>query len=142
MSDELAHYGVPGMKWGKRKSRATVKSSSDRKISVDNQRGKKASQLSNKQLKAHNSRVELEKKYSDLIKKPSTIDKINRGNNQAKAIIAVAGTAITVYQMANSPAAKAGAKFLKNLLADDIAGANWAGAPKNYAPFRNGAYRI
>lgn len=36
-SDELQHYGVKGMKWGKRKASATTKSSSKRKNSKQKQ---------------------------------------------------------------------------------------------------------
>lgn len=116
-SNELRHYGVPGMKWGHRKARGSeVKSSTDRKA-VDTIRKKPVPSMSNKQLKAVNSRLELEKKYSDLTKQQTSIDKVKKGNEAAKAILAVGGTGIAAYTMANSPAAKAairlGVKVIK-----------------------------
>lgn len=116
-SNELRHYGVPGMKWGHRKARGSeVKSSTDRKA-VDTIRKKPVPSMSNKQLKTVNSRLELEKKYSDLTRQQTSIDKVKKGNEAAKAILAVGGTGIAAYTMANSPAAKAairlGVKVIK-----------------------------
>lgn len=106
-SNELRHYGVPGMKWGHRKARGSeVKSSTDRKA-VDAIRKKPVPAMSNKQLKTVNSRLELEKKYSDLTRQQTSIDKINKGNTAVKSILAVGGTGIAAYTMAQSPAAKA-----------------------------------
>jgi len=106
-SNELSHYGVPGMKWGQRKARgSSVRTSTDRKT-VDALRKKPVPSLTNKQLKTANNRLQLEKTYSDLTKQQNAIDKINKGNAAAKAILAVGGTGIAAYTMANSPAAKA-----------------------------------
>jgi hypothetical protein len=110
-SNELRHYGVPGMKWGQRKAgRAPAKASTDRKA-VDAIRKKAVPAMSNKQLKTANSRLQLEKTYSELTKEQSGLDKVKKGNDAAKAILAIGGTGIAAYTMAQSPAAKAAIKL-------------------------------
>lgn len=68
MSDDaiLQHFGVLGMKWGKRKGGSTA---SEDHGPVSNVKGKKASELSNAELKAAVARIKLEKEYKDLTKK-------------------------------------------------------------------------
>lgn len=100
--DFLAHYGVKGMKWGRRKSEPV-------KGSVDYQRSRKAlkkkpEQLSNKQLKDLNARLQLEKSYSDLTKKKP--GKFSAGHNKAKELLGVAGTLSAAYAFTQSPLAK------------------------------------
>jgi hypothetical protein len=116
-SNELRHYGVPGMKWGVRKARGSdVKPSTDRKA-VDAIRKKPVPAMSNKQLKTANSRLQLEKTYSELTREQSGLDKVKKGNDAAKAILAIGGTGIAAYTMAQSPASKAairlGARVIK-----------------------------
>lgn len=77
--DVLEHFGIPGMKWGRRKSRSSVTPSSGKKViredtrSADHKRAneikkKKVSEMSNEELKALNTRLQLEKQYKDLAK--------------------------------------------------------------------------
>lgn len=101
----IAHYGTKGMKWGVRKPRRV---SSDYK-QTSNLRGRNPSELTNKQLKSVNERVQLEVNYRRL--HPHTI---NRGNVKAKEILAVLGTAAAFYTMSQSPAGKALAASGKN----------------------------
>ena len=78
VDDILEHFGIPGMKWGRRKSgnshthtdKSHVKKSED--ISDDAARKnqlkkKKLSQMSNAELKALNERLQLEKQYKTLM---------------------------------------------------------------------------
>lgn len=69
MNNELMHYGVMGMKWGKRKG---VGSSSNNKskdyTTVKALRKKKANQLSNSELREINNRMQLENQYKNLKK--------------------------------------------------------------------------
>lgn len=108
--DFLAHYGVLGMKWGKRKAqfrntetgaktkgRYKVDSSSDHVKSREIKR-KKSYQASNKELETLNKRLQLEKTRKQL--DPSTTTK---GHNAVKAVLAVAGTASAVYGFTQSP---------------------------------------
>lgn len=86
MSNELIHYGVLGMKWGRRKSRTS--GSSDGKIKRKLSK-KQLRKMSNADLKALNSRLQLEKSYKELKKSD-----ISSGKKWAIGILAVAGTQI------------------------------------------------
>jgi hypothetical protein len=112
----LAHFGVKGMKWGVRKSSPPVHLSGDRK-KLNTVSSKPVESMTNRQLKEANSRLQMEKQYKDLTKQPSAIDKINAGNNKVRSILAIAGTATTVYTMATSPAGKAAVKAGRDIIA-------------------------
>lgn len=117
--ETAAHYGVLGMKWGVRKDRGGVKKAKAKpkaKQSKDRQRitnlaNKPVKQLSNKQLKEVNNRFQMEQTLAQMKAKQTTIA---RGQMKIAAALAVVGTATTIYNVATSPAAKAGFKALKN----------------------------
>lgn len=62
MDNELMHYGVLGMKWGRRKARNT---SDDYKKSRSIKK-KHVSEMSNQELKQLNERLQLEANYKNL----------------------------------------------------------------------------
>lgn len=62
----LAHYGVLGMKWGKRKPRSA--SSQDHVTSRETKK-KRLDEMSNAELKQLVTRMNLEKQYADLANK-------------------------------------------------------------------------
>lgn len=64
MSD-LKHFGILGMKWGRRKARTSGPSSSD-SITARKLQSKKLNELSNDELKRLTTRLQLEKQYKDL----------------------------------------------------------------------------
>lgn len=97
----LEHHGIKGQKWGVRNKRNARKTSADHK-KVAEIRKKHISQLTNKQLKVHNERLNLETKFVQA--NPSAV---NRGQKAVKGLIAAGVTATTVYNMVNSPAGKA-----------------------------------
>lgn len=73
VQDEIMHYGVLGMKWGKHRS-STSSPSSKTNVSDDyreSQRIKKksVSELSNAELRKYNERANLERQFKDLSKK-------------------------------------------------------------------------
>lgn len=100
--DEMTHYGIPGMRWGKRKGVALTSSSDHSEAAA--LRKKKPSELSNKELQTINTRKQLEKKYKDL--NPSTV---TQGHNAIKGVLAIAGTSAAVIALSNNAAVKAGA---------------------------------
>jgi hypothetical protein len=97
----IEHHGVKGMKWGIRHPKNRVKVSSDFKRTAPF-RGKKPHQLTNKQLRAVNERINLEQSYRRM--NPS---KVQQGASVAKGILAVGTTAASAYALMNSPAGKA-----------------------------------
>lgn len=74
--DTLYHYGILGMKWGKRKGSSGSSSSKKKSSSTENQsedhkkkttlKKKRISEMSNSELKDLNNRLQLEKQYKDL----------------------------------------------------------------------------
>lgn len=70
-SSHLEHFGVKGMKWGVRRAeRARMRSSSDAttaaKVNMKAKKAKSTRVLSNKELQAAITRMNLERQYSSL----------------------------------------------------------------------------
>lgn len=102
--NSLSHYGVKGMKWGKRKS-GSSSTTPAAPNSEDHDRAravakKPVNSLSNSEIQTLNRRLQLEKSYKDLKKTPT---KFEKGHAQVKTILGVAATASSVYAFANSP---------------------------------------
>lgn len=85
-NDELKHYGVLGMKWGRRKNRYISKDSKR----VSNIRKKRVNQMSNEELQKVNKRLELENRYSNLRSQR------NVGKKVIQAFIATGTTIVAV----------------------------------------------
>lgn len=83
---ELCHYGILGMKWGKRKARYVTKDSNR----VKKIRKKHIDEMTNEELKDANKRLELERNYKNL-----TVKK-NIGKKAVQAFIGVAGTIVAI----------------------------------------------
>lgn len=96
----LEHHGIKGQKWGVRRKK-TSSGSSDYKRAY-RQKAKGAKNLSDKQLKQLNNRMQMEQQYSKL--NPSGVE---RGKSVVKNTLAAATMAVTFYNLAKSPAAKA-----------------------------------
>lgn len=87
VDEYLMHYGVLGMKWGKRKAR-------DSKTS---EQAPKKRRMSNKELQARIKRLKMEKEYAQLTASPpktSRVDKLVKG---AGTIAALSTSAVTIY---------------------------------------------
>lgn len=81
--NEIKHYGILGMRWGRRRgpsssnskpeAKAIIKQPSDDYVKTRELRKKRSYELTNTELKALNTRLQLEKTYSEL--NPSTVSK-------------------------------------------------------------------
>lgn len=88
VDEYLIHYGVLGMKWGKRKARASETS----------KQAPKKRRMSNKELQARIKRLKLEKEFAQLTASPpktSRVDKLVKG---AGTIAALSTSAVTIYK--------------------------------------------
>lgn len=88
VDEYLIHYGVLGMKWGKRKTRASETS----------KQAPKKRRMSNKELQARIKRLKLEKEFAQLTASPpktSRVDKLVKG---AGTIAALSTSAVTIYK--------------------------------------------
>lgn len=109
----LKHYGVPGMKWGKRKSGRITKSQSFESSEARAIAKKSPKQMSNKDLEKLNKRMGLEQNLRALKTR-------GRGYNRAKAgltaLLATGTLAAGYYTLVKSPAGQAllssGKKFM------------------------------
>lgn len=110
----LAHYGVPGMKWGKRKgssgsSKSSKEPASADAVAVGALMGKKkksgTSALSNKELQTVITRRQLEQQYSNL-----NPGKVAQGQNKVKTVLSVIGTVGAVAAIGSSPLGRAAGK--------------------------------
>jgi hypothetical protein len=108
----IEHYGVRGMRWGVRKGSSRVSRPSGEARKASELRRKPVHQLTNKQLKAVNERMNLEQNYNRL--NPS---RTKRGRAYVTAAIGAIGTGVGLYNMVNSPAGKAFISTSKKALA-------------------------
>lgn len=122
----LEQSGVLGMHWGQHLPGKTEVSHNPPRMKaephpdhVESRRvlKKQVSTVSTRELQETNKRLQAELQLTDLKAKGSTISK---GQKQIAIAIGVAGTATTIYNMAQSPAGKAaiksGSSFVKKLL--------------------------
>ena len=120
VKDFIEHHGVKGQKWGIRnlKNRVTTskKTSSDYKKTLP-YRGKKASQLTNKQLREVTSRIDMERKYNQIHQS----HRYATGKKLVNEAVWGLATAGTVYAFLQSPLGKmavaSGEKFVKGKVA-------------------------
>jgi len=97
----LEHVGIPGMRWGHRKSRTPTvirTTNSEDYMKKLNLKSKKLSEMTNAELKTYNERVLLEKQYKNLSK-----NEISPGRKFVQDIIATQGkNMINQYLSAHS----------------------------------------
>lgn len=101
MNDELYHYGVPGMRWGVRRSqkqlsriesRSKKNNWSDDATTAAKIKTKKVSQMTNAELRKLNDRKNLERNYSQL--NPNAV---KRGMAVAGVVAGTLGTVAAIY---------------------------------------------
>ena len=113
--DYLKHYGVLGMRWGKRKAAGTTKIYKHVGSDPDGApiyKEVKPRRMSNKELQSRVKRLELEKKYRDLTPKPETGMTVDKVVKTLGTVAAISGSAYTIYSNLDklSKAAKAAKK--------------------------------
>lgn len=111
-NNQLYHHGVKGMRWGIRRYQnpdgtltAAGKKRQERlerdKPHEDYERAhskKSVSQMSNKELRERNNRLQMERQYADLTKKTSTGKKVVTAFIATAGTLAAVGTAIDQYK--------------------------------------------
>ncbi len=85
---ELTHYGVLGMKWGKRRGNGASSSTSKTKKTSTQDKIKK---MSDDELRKKINRLQMEKQYSQL-----TSSDVNKGKAYAQKALKAATTVATV----------------------------------------------
>lgn len=90
MNNELKHYGVLGMKWGKRKAK-TVHEDYARTHSK-----KKVSEMSDVELRNRNNRLQAEQQYKSLTKRT------NYAQKAVKTFIAASVTLVAIDKAAKT----------------------------------------
>ena len=131
--NNLAHWGVLGMKWGITDGKKTPASARKPKApssadanAVKDLRSKPTRTLSNDELRTLNNRMQLETTYSELKSKRGAMASVKKGNDTVKTLLAVGGTVATIYgyknlaQLVKSPggqtAVNTGKKVLLSLV--------------------------
>ena len=107
--DFLQHYGVLGMKWGKRKARSTSSSNKKPKsaaITKPKQTPKPKSQptkrrLTDAELRAVVNRMRLEREYADLQYRASSRSKVESVVKTIGTVAALTTSAIKIYENLN-----------------------------------------
>ena len=87
MDDELKHYGVLGMKWGKRRGRSSNVSATP----------KKQRRMSKKELQARVNRLRLEQEYAKLTAEPPKKSRVESLVKTCGTIAALTTSAVTIY---------------------------------------------
>ena len=119
----LAHYGIPGMKWGKRSSRASAKASRKTDEEPDDPDfaatrrtlSKPIRKVSNKELQDLNQRLNLEQNYSKIKNQNRPSAKVDKA---VKGILAAGATAGALYALYNSKHAQDAIRVGKDVFAN------------------------
>lgn len=110
-SDELMHFGIPGMKWGVRKDRASYSKNirNLRKFQKERRRTTDITKLSDSDLNKLNNRIAAEDRYIDLNRRKSSkfiSDVINQSGTKLAVAAASALGAAAIAGIISSPSTK------------------------------------
>lgn len=113
--DFLQHYGVLGMKWGKRKARSNVSSNKKPKNTKNTTTSKlkpkpepPQRRLSDAELRAAVNRMRLEREYADLTYRSSSRAKVESVVRTIGTVATLTTSAMTIYKNLNKIAQIAG----------------------------------
>ena len=109
--DFLQHYGVLGMKWGKRKARSNVSSNKKPKNTKNTAKPNPMPtqrRLSDAELRAAVNRMRLEREYADLTYRSSSRAKVESVVRTIGTVATLTTSAMTIYKNLNKIAQIAG----------------------------------
>lgn len=104
--DFLKHYGVLGMKWGRRKARSNVSSNkkpkSTKNTTISKPKPKPSQrQLSDAELRAAVNRLRLEREYAELTYRASSRAKVESVVKTIGTVATLTTSAMTIYNNLN-----------------------------------------
>lgn len=106
--DFLQHYGVLGMKWGRRKARSNVSSNKKPKSTKNTTTSKpkpkpkpSQRQLSDAELRAAVNRLRLEREYAELTYRASSRAKVESVVKTIGTVATLTTSAMTIYNNLN-----------------------------------------
>ena len=102
MSNQLRHFGVKGMRWGRRKKRVAVDNGQPTNINRPPQQSapKKPRRMSKKELQARVNRLKLEQELARLeaANMPAKKSRVEQLVKTAGTVAALTGSAYTIYK--------------------------------------------
>lgn len=100
--DFLQHYGVLGMKWGKRKARSTVSSNEKPKSTTTSKPKPTQRELSDEELRAVINRMRLEREYADLKYRSSSRAKVENVVKTVGTAALLTTSVVKIYSNLNT----------------------------------------
>lgn len=100
VDEYLMHYGVLGMKWGRRKARASSSSEKapKKRRTSSKEEAPKQRRMSNKELQARIKRLKMEKEYAQLTASPPKTSRVEQLVKGAGTVAALTTSAATIYK--------------------------------------------
>ena len=110
-SDELMHFGIPGMKWGVRKDHASYSKNirNLRKFQKERRRNTDITKLNDSDLNKLNNRIAAEERYIDLNRKKSSkfiSDVLNQSGTKVAIAAATTLGVVAVGKMMTNPSTR------------------------------------
>ncbi len=116
--EDLMHYGVLGMKWGKRKAKgSSVKTADKKKKQAMKNDVKKRRLLSDADLKKKVERIKMEKQLKDL-----TADEISPGKKFVKDVMSSSGRKVATVLVSGAAIYAVKSAMTKEFNIKDLAG--------------------